>query len=199
MSSQPKSFLSLTKLAAQFPKEGPFFDILVDTITEKSERAAVLTVVSLLEGALQKSLATKFLPDDRGKLKYLFGSGAPLRDFSAKIKMGFALQFYGPDTQSDLDSIHEVRNSFAHTMSPIYFKTPEVAKVCKRITILDRGDPTGQMKNAPTQPRFMATAVCFAIEFYLIAHPRTTGLDALAGLMSDDNFWWSHFKRAMTS
>lgn len=199
MSSQPKSFLSLTKLAAQFPEDSAFFELLIDTVTERNERAAVLAVVSLLEGALQKSLTTEFLPDSKGKLEYMFGSGAPLRPFSAKIRIGFALKVFGPNTRDNLDAIREVRNSFAHTMSPISFDTPEVANVCKRITILDLSDPRDIMKNAPTRSRFVTTAVCFASEFFLIAHPRAPGVDTFAEAVSPNSLWWSHFKRAMAS
>ena len=197
MSSQPRSFLSLSKLAAKFPEEGAFFDLLIDTVTDRNDRAAVLTVVSLLEGALQKSLATKFIPDEKGKLEYMFGSGAPLRDFSAKIKMGFALGVYGPNTRADLDSIREVRNSFAHTMLPIYFNTPEVENVCKRILILDQSDPRDVMKDSSTRARFITTAICFAIVFYYIAHPR--GLGLAKSVFLEHETWLSHFEQAMTS
>ncbi len=199
MSSQPRSILSLSKLATKFPEKDAFFDLLGATMTDRNDRAAVLTVVSLLEGALQKSLATKFIPDDKGKLEYMFGSGAPLRDFSAKIKMGFALGVYGPNTRADLDTIREVRNSFAHTMSPIYFNTPEVENVCKRIVILDQFDPRSELKDASTRTRFLTTAICFASVFYFIAHPRGIGLAVLDLDDSEDEPWWSHFKRSMTS
>lgn len=199
MSSQPRSFLSLSKLAAKFPEGGAFFDLLVDTITDRNDRAAVLTLVSLLEGALQKSLATKLIPDDKGKLEYMFGSGAPLRDFSAKIKMGFALGVYGPNTRADLDSIREVRNSFAHTMSPIDFNTPEVENVCKRIVILDQSYPGGEMKDASTRLRFVTTTACFAIEFYFISDPKGLEVVKRAFDDSEDAVWWALFERCMTS
>ena len=205
MSSQPRSILSLSKLAAKFPEKDAFFDLLVATMTDRNDRAAVLTVVSLLEGALQKSLATKFIADDKGKLEYMFGSGAPLRDFSAKIKMGFALGVYGPNTRADLDSIREVRNSFAHTMSPIYFNTPEVENVCKRIIILDQFDIldpfdlSSEIKDASTRICFITTAMYFAAVFYFIAHPIGLGLAESQFDDSEDEPWWSHFKRAMVS
>ena len=199
MSSQPRSFLSLSKLAAKFPEGDAFFNLIADTIKDRNDRTAALSIVSLLEGALQKILATKFIPDDKGKLEYMFGPGTPLRDFSAKIKMGFALGIYGPNTRADLDSIREVRNSFAHTMSPIYFNTPEVENVCKRIVILDQSDPKGVMKNTPTRLRFVTTASYFAVVFYFIAYPIGIGLaesdfDDLEGAP-----WLSLFERSMTS
>lgn len=198
MSSGPRSFLSLSKLSAQFPDTRAFYEILIDTITDRNARAATLTVVSLLEGALQKFLITKLTIPEKEGPSDLFGSGAPLRDFSSKIKMGFALGLYGPQTKADLDAIREVRNAFAHTMEPIDFDTPEVVNVCNRIVILDLSDPLGEMKDAPVRLRFLTTATCFATEFHILSAPKlhSFGL-ALSGM--DDTFWVSRFGQLMTS
>lgn len=171
MPSQPRSFLSLSRLVSRFPHGEEFFHILTSAARDRNERSAVLTLVSLLEGAFQLSLKKRLERDEKGEHSYLFNPGCPLRDLSSKIKIGFALKMYGPQTRDDLDAIREVRNSFAHSMSLIDFGTQEVANVCNRITIQSRyvipeSGPDSTPKNI-----FMWSAMGFTIEFYRLAAP----------------------------
>lgn len=175
MTSGPSSFTSLRKLAGQHPDSLQFMDLLLDLINEHNDRARVLAGVSLLDGALQQLLLTKLIVPDKEGTSYLFGPGAPLRPFSTKIKLGFALSLYGPLTLADLEAIREVRNAFAHTMQPMDFKTPEVINVTKRINLLKRfveeGGPT--IPDIFTERQIFNQAFLnFAMQFSIMAaHP----------------------------
>lgn len=199
MSSDPRSFLSLKKLIARHPEAKEFYEALADTLTERNERSAVLISVSLLEGMLQKALITKLILPEKEGLNDLFGSTAPLRAFSAKIKMGFALGLYGPQTRADLDAIREVRNAFAHSMTPIDFDTPEIINVCNRIKILDAADPGDSLSCLGVRLRYVLPVICLATEFDRIANPPLAGLGFATSNNEENIYSPADFKRAMRS
>lgn len=170
MTSAPKSVTSLKRYAAQHPEFKEFTKILNDAIGDPSDRAAVVTVVALLEGALKVYLATKFIMHEQEGQNDLFGPGGPIRDFSAKIKAGFALGLFGPLTREDLHIIREVRNSFAHSMVPISFENDDVKNVCSRIGLLTRfqnlpAQAKIELNELSIRSRFLTAAAFIAIEF----------------------------------
>ena len=112
--------------------------IIGELVHEPSDRGAAVLGASLLDGALEAALLTKCRKLTESEQKDMFGPDAPLGSFSAKIRAGYALRLFGPLTRTELDAIREVRNAFAHTRRRIYFTTPEVAAVCKRIKLPDR-------------------------------------------------------------
>jgi len=138
MTADPRSFSSLRKLAGHYPDIQEFMELMIHIVQEENDRAAVLASVSLLDGALKALLLTKLKIPNNENENYLFGPNTPLRPLSAKIKLGYALNLYGPLTLADLEAIREVRNCFAHSMLRVDFKTQEVINVAKRITYFVR-------------------------------------------------------------
>lgn len=168
MTSDPRSVQSLRKLTSSYPDSVKLDDLLSDAIQDPNEMAAVLMIGSLLDSTLQKFILARFPrpPDDiKGDM---FGSGSPLREFSSKIKIGYAMGLYGPKTRKDLDSIREVRNNFAHTLQPINFETTEVINVCKRIKFLNRAHDEGEIFKWDLSPRgrFQMNAAFLTILFH---------------------------------
>jgi len=92
MSSDPASIQSLKNLIKQRPSSDELHDMLLRLTEDFHDRGAALSAVSLLDGYLQHSLSKKLRPDN--KPDYLFGSGAPLRSLSAKIRLGYALGLF---------------------------------------------------------------------------------------------------------
>ena len=52
-----------------------------------------------------------------------------------QIKRGYALALFGEKTRDDLESIREIRISFAHSLTLLRFETVEVAKICAKLHI----------------------------------------------------------------
>lgn len=145
MTSQPSSISSLKKFVARHPSSAELSKIVTALITEPNERSVALGMGAILEGALKLAIIPKIIIPEKEGENDLFGHQAPLRAFSAKIKMGFALGIYGPKTRADLDAIREVRNAFAHSMIPVEFETTLVANVCDRITLPERANLTADL------------------------------------------------------
>jgi hypothetical protein len=103
-----------------------------------SDRARAVLLASFVENALERYLKTKLRPTfPSSDYRHIFGFEAPLGSFSAKIKVAFAFNWYGPDTLHDLDLIRELRNGFAHSRNTFEFVTPEIAAVCRELRAPD--------------------------------------------------------------
>jgi hypothetical protein len=108
---------------------------LLDELKEQHDRAAAVILAALLEDALRDAILSRMVPLTEQKERQIFGPDSPLGSLSAKIKVGFALGVYGPETRADLDTIRGIRNAFAHARRPIKFDTPEIAAECAKLRI----------------------------------------------------------------
>jgi hypothetical protein len=61
----------------------------------------------------------------------LFESTGALATFSSKIRIGYALDIFGPETYQNLDYIRHVRNAFAHTKISVSFETAAIKNICE--------------------------------------------------------------------
>ncbi len=171
MGSEPNSFTSLKKLAKQIPKSQELIDILDQVARDQHDKGAALTAASLVDGAIQEALMTKFSEDSESNL---FGPNAPLRPFSAKIRVARALDLFNDLANSDLECIREIRNAFAHTMLPLLFETPEVKAVCARFKAIDHLEETFQEEgfrkwNPDARSRYLISCSCYVVAFHLLS------------------------------
>ena len=120
------------------PDRDELTEIIAELSLNASDRASAILGAAVLDGALESVILPKFRKLTEAQIKELFGPDSPLGTFSAKIRIGYALNLYGPKTRSDLDSIREVRNAFAQTRKRIYFSTKEVRTVVDRIQFSKR-------------------------------------------------------------
>ena len=81
-----------------------------------SARAAAIVGAVLVEESLTNLLKSR-LNRDQGILDDVFRPSGPMGTFSTKIKMGFLMGLYSPETRRELDTIREIRNEFAHNMA----------------------------------------------------------------------------------
>ncbi len=101
----------------------------------ENDRAAGLLNAGWVDLSIERAIGSTFKEGFRRKV---FGSSGPLRDFSARIEVAFAIGLFGPQTHHDLSIIRTLRNQFAHCMRPITFQTPEVVDVCSFLNLPDR-------------------------------------------------------------
>tara|TARA_R110000796_G_scaffold68403_2_gene156655 strand:- start:49 stop:609 length:561 start_codon:yes stop_codon:yes gene_type:complete len=169
MTSDPKSIQTLKRFAARFPETEQFLGVLIDAISDPNDRAAVVTSVALLEGAIQRLLVSRLVVSNEATVSDLFGPGGPLRDFSSKIKVAYAIGLVGPKTRGDLDVIREVRNAFAHTMFPVSFEDTEIANAASRVTFAKRITPDAELSQYPPKAMFCAAVSNLAYGAFFIA------------------------------
>jgi hypothetical protein len=69
-----------------------------------------------VEESLTTLIRSRFIPDEE-QLRELFRASGPLGAFSVKIRLGFLLGLYSAAAQSELNTIKEIRNEFAHRVA----------------------------------------------------------------------------------
>jgi DNA-binding MltR family transcriptional regulator len=84
---------------------------------------AILACV-LIEHELDRLLRNKLKKKDDNTWQALQSETGPLRSFSAKISMAYALGVYTEKIQHDLNVVRIVRNAFAHSKKLIDFNDP---------------------------------------------------------------------------
>jgi hypothetical protein len=162
-----------------------------------SARATVLMLCAVLETCLTIFLRDRMRPslnsdDDRR----LFDSGGSLRDLSAKTIIGYAFNFFGPETKHDIDLIRLLRNEFAHSRRAFGFSTPQVTEFCTHLRSPDWPGviiPHSYLNSArhedlssyldKTNPRTRYAMACHNISEHLL---QNTQQAAIAGVIVPD-------------
>jgi hypothetical protein len=104
-----------------------------------NDRARVVMLGAMIEAFLEVFLRYRTRPTLNGNdRRQLFDFRGPLGDFASKILVGYAFNWYGPDTRNDLDLIRILRNEFAHSRKSFDLTTPEVASVCANLRMPTR-------------------------------------------------------------
>lgn len=91
--------------------------------------------VALVEYELERLLRTRFDRDDNETWEMLTGENGPLADFSAKIKVGYALRLYDHEILHSLEAIRRIRNAFAHTKRLLDFDDAAVREVFSKLEL----------------------------------------------------------------
>jgi hypothetical protein len=133
----------LKRFSKLVPDEGTIRALIYDLEKkddELADYAIALICATFVEKAIEVAILAHLAPNDEEANKRIFSYDyrGPISDFSAKIKVGYAMGIYGPKTRSDLDLIRDIRNAFAHSLQPISFKTGEVGEMCERFQTKSR-------------------------------------------------------------
>jgi hypothetical protein len=103
---------------------------LTDSIirTERQSHAGiVVTITSILEYDLERSIKWKFRPLNKAMKKRLFDSAyAPIGTFAAKIDIAYALDITSDAVHQELNKMRKIRNEFAHTTKPLSLDTEPI-------------------------------------------------------------------------
>ena len=82
-------------------------------LNNSSDRSLALVGAALVDDTLKRKLCN-FLHEDKGATKSLFGRSRPLGSFSSRIDLGRLVGLYGDDARTEMHTIREIRNDFAH-------------------------------------------------------------------------------------
>jgi DNA-binding MltR family transcriptional regulator len=109
----------------------------------------------LVEHELDVLLRKKFKKTDDATWTELQDDRGPLRSFSAKISIGYALGIYDNKIQRDLNTVRIVRNAFAHSKKLLDFNDPLVVqellgahRLSEKFKKNLRKDPNNQLAKA---------------------------------------------------
>jgi hypothetical protein len=114
----------------------------------KSDRGMGILMVTGVEDALAAAIEAR-LSIATGQHEALFGFDAPIGTFANKIRIGFALEIFGPATKQNLELLKAIRNAFAHSKISIDFETPAVKNACDLLELTRL-----QTRSDGTQPRW---------------------------------------------
>ena len=118
-----------------------------------SDRATVIVAAAIVEERLATAIKSK-LHSDKEIVSHIFRVSGPLGSFSAKIDLGFLMGLYGKEAHSDLDTIKEIRNEFAHRLRSTNFNSQRVHDLCKNIKAADSNFEIAPVRNAKKSGRF---------------------------------------------
>jgi hypothetical protein len=102
------------------------FQRYLKTISEESDRGAVLVGASLLDDALGKALKKKLVSATKNEDSLFDGGYSPLRSFAAKVELAFRLGLITRKTKQMLDTVRNLRNDFAHGTETIALNDEKV-------------------------------------------------------------------------
>lgn len=126
--------------------------------TQHNDRALALVLGAILEQSLETAILTHCIKlDDTEVQKLWSGEEDAAIPFAIKVRLGFALGIYGPDSRNDLTMIRHIRNLFAHTKTHISFGTNEVNDLCDQIKWPDKLPWGGQLGEKPETGREIYT------------------------------------------
>lgn len=140
-----------------------------DPDPRQNDRSAALVLGAILEQSLETAILTHCVEMSEGDRTHLWGGGAEdaVISFSAKIRLGYALGIYGPNSKADLDNIRHIRNLFAHTKTLLRFSSSEIRGLCFQMNWLGEVYWGGLVGTRPSTGRkiFLETIRHFFLYF----------------------------------
>lgn len=128
---------SLKSLTREPPDElRPLFELI--THPEHPDASVAMLGCAILEHVLAEAIARELQGNvDR---ENLFGDRGPLSNFYGKIVLAEAMGIILPATARDLHRLRQVRNAFAHAVTPIGFDLPEVVAEIERLSFFGQAE-----------------------------------------------------------
>jgi hypothetical protein len=125
--SKKKKKEALQKLIRSVPEGEQVYEILASLAGNFEEnehafdRMAAIVGATFVEYALKKAICHHLTPDpeDPEFDRLFYNDGAPLWEFSNRVKMAKSLGILEDGEYERLTHIRLIRNAFAHTMTPI--------------------------------------------------------------------------------
>ncbi len=99
-----------------------------------ADTAIVIISTTILEDWITIAIKTKMRSISNTVHERIFSGYGPLSTFSAKIDIGYALNLYDEKILRDLRALKDIRNTFAHTTMPHFFKSPHVVSDFQKLT-----------------------------------------------------------------
>jgi hypothetical protein len=108
---------------------------IVAEIEEDSDRSAGIVAAAFVEDQLTHLLKSRLRYEDEKIMREMFRSRGPLGTFSAKIDMGYLMRLYSEEARRELETIKDIRNSFAHRMPMKNFQAQSIRALANNLKI----------------------------------------------------------------
>jgi hypothetical protein len=125
------------RLSRQLPSREEHREISKE-ILNGSDRSVAILLAAEVERFLEFAILSKLM--NKENADELVSRDGPLATFSRKILIGYAIGLYDPQFRDDLKLIKDMRNDFAHSMSPLSFNTKSVRERCAAIKQVPTAD-----------------------------------------------------------
>jgi hypothetical protein len=117
---------------------------IIGNLWEESDRAAAIIAATVLEERLERKIRSRLrLSHTVGDLterllKDVFRPSGPLGSFSIKIDFGYLTEIYNGIVRSELATIKDIRNKFAHRMDVQNFKSQGISGLCDKLKLIEQ-------------------------------------------------------------
>lgn len=112
----------------------PYWNVLRNVVIpdakKQPDRSAAIVLGSVVDEELRTILMHVLVHHTKVQKEMFHGVG-PLATFSSRIKLGYLLGLYPLEFHDLLHGVREVRNAFAHEMSPLEFTSAQIVKKMK--------------------------------------------------------------------
>ncbi|WP_461787765.1 MltR family transcriptional regulator [Pedobacter sp.] len=108
-------------------------DFLVKELNAESDRGSVILACSLFDIALKAKIKSFLVHIENVNDDIFDDANSPLSTFSAKINMAYRLGIVSNHLKSDLHTLRDIRNSFAHNIDECSFDDTEVINSIEKL------------------------------------------------------------------
>jgi DNA-binding MltR family transcriptional regulator len=145
----------------------------VDTVARSIEQPSIVTAILgcvLIEHELDILLGKKLKKRDEDTWRGLQEDSGPLRSFSTKISMGYALGVYNDKLENDLNIVRVLRNAFAHSKKLLEFDDPLVIPELLKTHLLPARLKKSLRKKTPSNQLAKASflIICLRVQTALL-------------------------------
>ncbi len=139
--------------------------MMLDEYVDMTDQATALVLCAMVERSLERSILSHMVRMKKKNRLDLFEGLGPIATMSAQIKIAAALGIIGPSATSDLESIKNIRNQFAHSFHPISFDTKSIATECKLLRTAEKllNTPSNRDRGLGTEPRDLYAYSCWGM------------------------------------
>ncbi len=160
------------------------FGLLEDKATEGAkDRTIAVVATTYLENVLRKAI-TAHLHVAVDEKRIFEDDLAPLRDFSARIRMARGLGIVNDETEQDLNRLRSIRNVFAHSVENITFSTEAIAKNYATLNVVE-SQTYKDIAAFSFSPASMFVVAVTIIYWRLVDHKPHWAKKTLAELIAD--------------
>lgn len=108
------------------PEAARVFQENYATISNESDRGAVLVSAALIDEGLRRLIAARLLENSSQSDPLFDGGNAPISTFSSRIEMAYRLGLIQCSAKSVLNKLRRLRNDFAHSHKIVSLEDPSV-------------------------------------------------------------------------
>jgi DNA-binding MltR family transcriptional regulator len=111
----------------------------IELLAKQTHAGKALIYAGVIDEWLQKLLLHHMRPLSGKQLERLFNAYGPVSSFSGRMDIAFAFKLISDDVYENLRIIKDIRNKFAHTVTPLNFTSSEIAEQCRRFKAWKQG------------------------------------------------------------